>query len=103
MRAKRDRADAERMAAPPPIYPPERRPGEWRGYVQWVIDGVTTRIELHQGPAPRGRRPRCDSYESRTDDGAVLAVGGLHVVVRQAIAHEVPRSLPIAAYAGMQA
>ena len=102
LQAKRDRADAERMARAAPIYPPDRRPGEWRGYVLFVIDGCTTRVELHQGPAARGRRPRCDSFQSRDEMGADLATGGLHAICRQAIAEEIPRALPREAYADLE-
>lgn len=88
------------MALPAPIYPPDRRPGQWRGYILVVLDGCETRVELHQGPAARGRRPRCDSLQSRMD-GRELATGGLHAICRQLIGHEVPRALPREAYAGL--
>ena len=92
------------MALAPPVYPVDRHAGQWRGYLLIVIDGYATRVELHQGPASRGRRPRCDSFESRSHDGArVLAVGGLHAVCRQAIAREIPRTLSRAALASLQA
>ena len=90
--AKRARADAKRMAEPV-FYPPERQYGAWRGYLLCVIDGVATRVELHQGPAPVGRRPRGDRFEARVDEVAV-AVGGLHVVARHMIGKMVPRSMP---------
>ena len=68
----------------------------------FVIDGCTTRVDLHQGPAAKGRRPRCDSYESRNELGAALAAGGLHTICRQAIADEVPHSLSRRAFAGLR-
>lgn len=83
--------------AEPIFYPPERTPGEWRGYLLCVIDGVATRVELHQGPAPAGRRPRCDRFEARSNDVTVV-VGGLHVVARYMIGKMVPRSLPRRAF-----
>jgi hypothetical protein len=88
---KRARADAKRMAEPR-AYPEDHRAGEWRGYVLFVLDGVETRVELHQGANPPDRRSRSDSYEARVDGFAVVA-GGLHAVARHMIAEMIPRSL----------
>ena len=59
--------DADRLAAPAPIQPAAHRAGDWRGYAMWVIDGVVTRIELHQAPGRGNARPRCDSLDGRVD------------------------------------
>lgn len=88
------------MAAPAPIYPVEHRPGEWRGCITWQIDGITTRIDLHQPQCVRGRRSRCDSFDARDGDRPLI-VGGLHAVSRAAISEAIPRSMSRRDIAGM--
>lgn len=88
---KQARTDAKRMAEPRE-YPEDHQAGKWRGYVLVVIDGIPTRVELHQGANPPGRRSRCDSFEARVD-GATVAAGGLHAVARHMISEMIPRAL----------
>lgn len=94
--AKRGRADAARLLIDR-TYPPERRAGQHRGYVLWVIDGCATRVDLFVPPQP-ARRARCDSFEARIDD-RVVCTGGLRVIDDHALKHHIPRSLPRAAFA----
>ena len=67
----------------------------------WVIDGVVTRIELHQAPGSGNARPRCDSLDGRVD-GAVVASGGINAINRYAAQRLVPRAMSRRAVAGMQ-
>ena len=67
----------------------------------WVIDGVTTRVELHQAPGSGNARPRCDSLEGRVD-GAVVARGGINAINRYAAQRLVPRAMSRRAVVGMQ-
>lgn len=67
----------------------------------WVIDGVTTRVELHQAPGRGNARPRCDSMEARVD-GVVVASGGLNAINRHVAQRLVPRAMSRRAVAGMQ-
>lgn len=93
--------DAERLAAPEPVQRAAHRAGDWRGYAMWVIDGVTTRVELHQAPGRGNARPRCDSLEGRAD-GVVVASGGLNAINRHAAQWLVPRSMSRRTVAGLQ-
>ena len=93
--------DADRMADPAPIQPAAHRSGDWRGYAMWVIDGVVTRIELHQAPGSGNARPRCDSMEGRVD-GVVVAGGGINAINRYAAQSMIPRAMSRRAVAGMQ-
>ena len=93
--------DADRLAAAAPIQPAQHRAGDWRGYAVWMIDGVVTRIELHQAPGRGNARPRCDSLDGRVD-GAVVASGGINAINRYAAQRLVPRAMSRRAVAGMQ-
>lgn len=100
--ARLERATERRLAAPAPYYPAERAPGTQRGFVWVQLDGVDTIATLHQGPAPKGRRPRCDSLQSR-DGARILATGGLHAICRQLVQCEVPAPMSRRALATLQA
>ena len=93
--------DAERLAAPEPVQPAQHRAGDWRGYAMWVLDGVVTRVELHQAPGHGNARPRCDGLEGRVD-GVVVASGGLNAINRHAAQCMEPRAISRRAVAGLQ-
>lgn len=78
-------------------YPPERRAGDWRGSITWLIDGCTTVVDLYT-PTSRGRRARSDSYEARIGDFVILDRGGLRAIDDLALALHVPRPMPRSAY-----
>ena len=89
------------MAAPGPVQPAAHRAGDWRGYAMWVLDGVVTRVELHQAPGHGNARPRCDGLEGRVD-GVVVASGGINAINRHAAQALIPRAMSRRAVAGLQ-
>jgi hypothetical protein len=102
--ARRDAADARRMALPAPLYPPERRPGQFAGYIEIhdAINGWTRRFELRVPSDTEDRRARVDQRTLMV--GAEPSVtGGWHALFRHMVAKLLPRPHSLRAWATMQA
>lgn len=88
------KADALRLAGPPPIYPAELPPGAPTGdYINARIRGVDVRIELNAPrPTVAGIRPRNDQWCVVIDGSQWSPAAGL-VDVLDELRQRVPRAM----------
>ena len=97
------RADAERLAAPAPIYPNELAPGTPTG--EWIggcVNGVTMIYRLDAPmPTRRGIRPRCDQRRVMRDGQQISPAMGITDAMDKLRA-EFARAMPRRAIAGIQ-
>ena len=97
------KADALRLAAPPPIYPAELQPGAPTGdYITARIRGVELRIELNAPrPTVAGVRPRNDQW-CVVIDGAQWAPAAGLVAVLDEVRARLPRTMSRRAIAALE-
>jgi hypothetical protein len=103
LRARRERRDAARRAGPAPIYPPDRRPGQYAGYIEIhdAINGWTIRRDLAV-PSDRGqRRARVDSL-TMVHAGQQLATGGWHALFRFLVGKVLPIPMSLRTIVGLE-
>ena len=97
------RADAERLAAPAPIYPHEQAPGAPTG--EWIggcVNGVTMIYRLDAPmPTRRGIRPRCDQRRVMRDGAQISPAMGITDAMDK-LRGEFARATSRKAIAGMQ-
>lgn len=103
LRERRQRRDAARQAGPAPVYPPDRCPGQYAGYIEIhdAINGWTIRRDLAV-PSDRGqRRARVDSW-TMVHDGQLLATGGWHALFRFLVSKVLPVPMSLRCFASLE-
>lgn len=103
LRERRQRRDAARIAGPAPAYPPDRRPGQYAGYIEIhdAINGWTIRRDLAV-PSDRGqRRARVDSW-TMVHDGQQQATGGWHALFRFLVSKVLPVPMSLRSFASLE-
>jgi len=88
------------MGRPALAYPPERRAGQYAGYVEIhdAINGWTKRYELRVPSDANERHARVDSRTLMVD-GAQAETGGWHALFRYLVKHCLPRPHSLRAWA----